>query len=350
MARKLTDTEMETLKRSEFLLGYAAEHIKDLPQQLFTAISIALTAAQSDSWDDKIATDFWRAFNTLCDLIKPVTCDTLMLNSLTVPPSRLTFWKNNPQPRSLAKRSAHRYLCLLIYLLLSSVYLTFLSSHLNSLRSDIDGLIQSSNQIIKEIVAGTNSLYFDLGNKNFSKVDQKYQKSIAELQEKIQNLLSNKAKMLRKNKGLVGFSSFGLSAFKYEEVELYPPSNLEEVKQIILRYYEDRRNVINGTITYSPVAVAITTSLLPIFLGIMGACAYVIRSISEQIRESTFSSSSPIRHMVRVTIGGLAGVTIGIMGFGAGGSLSPSALAFIAGYAVEPVFSTFDSIAEKFKK
>jgi uncharacterized membrane protein len=82
----------------------------------------------------------------------------------------------------------------------------------------------------------------------------------------------------------------------------------------------------------------------------MGACAYVIRLISDQIKDSTFSTTAPTRHLVRVALGGLAGVVIGFGGVASAGSLSPSALAFIAGYAVEPVFATFDSIAAKFRQ
>ena len=82
----------------------------------------------------------------------------------------------------------------------------------------------------------------------------------------------------------------------------------------------------------------------------MGACSYIIRLISDQIKDSTFSSASPIRHQVRLALGGLAGIIIGFGGiFGIGG-VSPSAAAFAAGYAVEPVFATLDNFAEKFRR
>ena len=83
----------------------------------------------------------------------------------------------------------------------------------------------------------------------------------------------------------------------------------------------------------------------------MGAVAYVIRTISDQIRTTTFSSSSPIRHVMRVALGALAGLVIGLFsGLSAQLSLPPLALAFLAGYGVEAVFSTFDAIVARFRE
>jgi hypothetical protein len=50
-----------------------------------------------------------------------------------------------------------------------------------------------------------------------------------------------------------------------------------------------------------------------------------------------------------IVLGGLPGVVNGYGGVANAVGLSPAALAFIAGYAVEPVFSTLDGIAAKFR-
>jgi hypothetical protein len=44
-----------------------------------------------------------------------------------------------------------------------------------------------------------------------------------------------------------------------------------------------------------------------------------------------------------------AGLVVGLGGFKNELNLSSAALSFLAGYAIEPVFSTLDGIAEKFK-
>jgi hypothetical protein len=51
-----------------------------------------------------------------------------------------------------------------------------------------------------------------------------------------------------------------------------------------------------------------------------------------------------------VFLGALAGVAIGLGGIVANTGLTAAALSFIAGYAIEPVFSTLDGIAEKFRR
>jgi hypothetical protein len=71
--------------------------------------------------------------------------------------------------------------------------------------------------------------------------------------------------------------------------------------------------------------------------------------ISEQIKDTTYLPSSPIRHLVRIVLGALAGVAIGYGGVVTGTTPTGAALSFIAGYAIEPVFATFDSIAQKFR-
>ena len=52
---------------------------------------------------------------------------------------------------------------------------------------------------------------------------------------------------------------------------------------------------------------------------------------------------------MRVALGALAGVVVGFGWIGSSISSSTLALAFVAGYAVEPVFATVDGIAEKFR-
>ncbi len=53
---------------------------------------------------------------------------------------------------------------------------------------------------------------------------------------------------------------------------------------------------------------------------------------------------------MRVGLGALAGVVVGFGWVDIGISASTLALAFVAGYAVEPVFAAMDGIAEKFRK
>jgi hypothetical protein len=114
--------------------------------------------------------------------------------------------------------------------------------------------------------------------------------------------------------------------------------------------HQTRLDAEAATASANIAAGIVNSFLLPIFFSTIGAIAYVIRAISEQIKASTFSNSSPIRHLMRVTLGVLMGVVVGLFsGLSAQVSLSPLAIAFLAGYGVEAVFSMFDNLVERFK-
>jgi hypothetical protein len=118
-------------------------------------------------------------------------------------------------------------------------------------------------------------------------------------------------------------------------------ARLGEVQQVVLRI-EERANLVVGIFT---------SFILPILFGAIGAVAYVIRTISDQIKTSTFSHSSPIRHLMRVALGALSGVVVGLfVGLSSQLSLPPLALSFLAEYGVEAVFSMFDGIIDRFRQ
>jgi hypothetical protein len=297
--------------------------------------------------DQQIAANFWVAFNSLCDLIKPVNINTLSTNLREIPIPKWKFWRRGGPAVSLSERTARRYVFLLTLLLVVSVFLGFLVSTELRLREEIEDLISSGNDLTKQIAAETDALE-PTSKTRSSPRPTADQKAIALLQNQLQELNYVLDRMGQKTHLMSRLISFG--SFDYQIGTLQPVDDIGELRDAVKNYYVFRRDVVQRLLSPPVTVSAISSSILPIILGIMGAGAYVVRLISEQIKGSSFSSTSPIRHRVRVALGGLAGVVIGFGGVATPGSLSPSALAFIAGYAVEPVFSTLDSIAEKFKR
>jgi predicted PurR-regulated permease PerM len=350
MSRDPTPIEVEALTRSGALIQFAAEHVKDVPKSLVTTTCAAWDAYEAKKWDAQVATDFWVAFNALCELIKPVTLDTLSTNVRELPPPRWRFWQKDPPKVSLSKRSAGRYLAILMTLLGVAISLSFLSATAQSLSSELSHLIESGNQATATIEADLRQLEPTIGEKPISLAGNADPKIVARVQNERQEQNHLLDQLFQKAKLMTRLVSLGIQTLSYEKGTLEPDKTTADVREAVRNYYVCRRDIEASQQQEAIYATMITSSLLPIILGLMGACAYVLRLISEQIKDTTFSATSPIRHMVRFALGGLAGVVIGFGGVAKTASLSPSALAFIAGYAIEPVFSTFDSIAEKFRR
>jgi hypothetical protein len=96
---------------------------------------------------------------------------------------------------------------------------------------------------------------------------------------------------------------------------------------------------------------AITTGLLPIFYALLGACAYLLRTYSGQLVARSFapSYSTSARFVIAAIAGGVVGL-FNNFGVGQVASLSPLAIAFIAGYAVDVFFSLIDGAVDSVTK
>jgi hypothetical protein len=94
---------------------------------------------------------------------------------------------------------------------------------------------------------------------------------------------------------------------------------------------------------------AITAYFLPILYALLGACAYALRSLSQQILARTYTPT--YADFARIVIAVIAGLVVGLFNnFTQGISLSPLAVAFLVGYAVEIFFSFLDAFLETLKK
>jgi hypothetical protein len=92
--------------------------------------------------------------------------------------------------------------------------------------------------------------------------------------------------------------------------------------------------------------------VLPLLYGLLGSLAYILRTLSREIHNVTFTRGSEIRYSLRWPLGMLGGVTVGLFfdtaeltGFAA---ITPLGLAFLAGYGVELLFTGLDRMVSAF--
>jgi hypothetical protein len=94
--------------------------------------------------------------------------------------------------------------------------------------------------------------------------------------------------------------------------------------------------------------------VLPLLYGWLGAMAYVLRTLGQQSRARLFSKENQTDFNLRVWLGVVAGLAIGWFfrsdkGMGpAVGSISALALAFVAGYSVDLLFTAMDRVVGAF--
>ena len=347
------------LKQAGSLLRFAAERVKKLDPKLSLAIAEAQAAAENKQWTPAVAQRFWVAFATLCDLILPVTLDCLEAAQPTIPRCKLPFFSGTGKLGSLAERSCRRYVVLLLILLLAIVIPIQLYLWSCTRQSEkVDEGVKST----KVMMAQLSTLFTELNTARDDKRSKDENAPWTSEENAKADKIAGEAdtlnfeadKLLSQAELLTTISGFGLMSFDRQAVPEYAPAS---------KYWDDRYFALfNKFIATIPAVVkaeersellrgVIASFILPVLLGTMGAVAYVIRAISDQIRTTTFSSNSPIRHVMRVALGALAGLVIGLFsGLSAQLSLSPLALAFLAGYGVEAVFSTFDAIVSRFRE
>lgn len=98
--------------------------------------------------------------------------------------------------------------------------------------------------------------------------------------------------------------------------------------------------------------IPIQTFILPFFYALLGTIAYVTRDLTYKIKNKTYNIRSNLSMGMRIFIGSLAGLTIGMFVSDKGATplsiqnLSSDALAFLAGYNIELLFNTMDKIIQ----
>jgi hypothetical protein len=101
------------------------------------------------------------------------------------------------------------------------------------------------------------------------------------------------------------------------------------------------------------VLVFLSGYLLPMMYGLLGACAFVLRQLSAQGDRPTHAYNAQVRYSLRLSIGLLSGLAVSwLIKPGSGDStlvsLSPLALAFVAGYGSDLFFVALDKVVQAF--
>lgn len=124
----------------------------------------------------------------------------------------------------------------------------------------------------------------------------------------------------------------------------------------------DSQNIEPGPIKHEDIARTQSASLvleilriyiLPLIYGFLGTCVYILRDLSFKTKNYAFTRAATINFHIRLCLGALSGIAsawIVVSGKSSDPimSLSPLALAFLAGYSIEILFSAMDTFIGAF--
>ncbi len=350
------------------LVRFAAERVKNLDPALTRAIAEAQAAKEGKSWSPQVSQNFWAAFNHLCALIHPTTLDCLAAKHREHRVFSLTKFRKTDV--SLAEKTSRNFLwalCVFIPLaLVLQLYVWYGPNESKKIGATLD--------VTQKTYSALNEEYLNLIAAESPAKTAKNSETPAE-DERLQvekfrvDLLSLRAGLDLLDHQTRVLAQTNLRALDFDEdpitgkkpvaekktIPPIPPITKEQLlkkfyPETMARYYEVRTTAISIQEEAGQRVGVVLSFVLPLIFGLIGAIAYVIRNISDQITHSTFSRTAPLRHLMRVTLGAIAGITVGFFThLPQEMQLTPLALAFLAGYGVESIFSMFDGIIAKFK-
>jgi hypothetical protein len=362
------------LANVELLLAHAAESGYQLDAKTVSAIEVAREKYSKGIWTQEIAAEFWPAYSLLCATIKPVTAESI--NASTA--------ENLNRTIGVYRRFTY---FLLIFIVPVSVFL-FVHAGMSN---DISEKINSNNELALQLSALLDPPQTVLGS---SAKDDEIMPGGNEILSRLQQfttasrLLLERATLLnylinefepkpsitahrlsfappKPSLAYKPFSELKIPfAFERKPSEVVIDSKALEIRNEIEptkaqlkgeffaqlgKYQQVRafaRNVQQANLI---IYGAFSAYVLPVAYAALGACAYALRTMSAQTMARTYLPSHQV--FARVVIALIAGLVVGLFNNFTGGiSLSPLAIAFIVGYAVEIFFSFLDAFLETLKK
>jgi hypothetical protein len=337
------------------LIRFVAESGKLSDPSLTAAIGTAHEARYAgNAWDPNLSTNFWGAYNQLCALAAPVTVDAIVVAATADRPNRWRWFTGSRRRVTLSQLTADNYVALLLLTIAAALVVQLYAWGLDTSSRQI-ATAAAPMQALSVDVSQRDTLLtaqtLNIPTKNWTEPEHR---ESAAIQGQATLLAAGAASVCTSASALRAWMGLPVPAAKAApacDAKLGPPAAYETP---VATSAWARTSAYVGTVQARAQIVAgvLNGFLLPVLFGLAGAVVYVVRTISEQIKTTTFTSVSPLRHRIRVSLGPLMGLIIGlfvsVLQLPSGFSLL--ALAFLAGYAVEAVMSLFDGIVASVTK
>lgn len=333
--RKTNPELAEAISDAQLLLAHASRAgmaIDPVLLQKIVDIGAVPTIEQIDTVQEA---DFWVQWNKLCSTVAPLTVDTLRANSVLLPATRFRG------ACTAARRAELRYRWYAIIALIMLLGLQAYWLFGNAVTTEIAKTDKAFDENLGKIFLVKAQLVTrkpgTVGGITVSSASEELEMSQLIGKDETLRLRQSASYEILKN-WATPWSFFVPSAtlpnFRFGTEALVKRSNASHFQaslallDIIQRYF------------------------LSLLYGFLGACVYVLRNLSDEIKCRTYSSHSDTRFRIRLYLGALGGIVAAWFVTPENGvaiqSLSPFALAFVAGYGVELLFALMDKIISAF--
>src|SRR5260370_41059084 len=156
---KLQASEDKALDAASLLIKYAAESPKTLPENLMMPIALAWKAREDNAWSPDVSTKFWTAYSALCDLLKPVTLETISASE----PTKCRRWIFGDYVElTRAQRTANHYRTSLVILLAFAIVCGFVASAATKMSDAIKDFTGRGNAAALEAAAAIATIKSEL--------------------------------------------------------------------------------------------------------------------------------------------------------------------------------------------
>jgi hypothetical protein len=314
------------INEAEFLLKFVAERKGTPAPDIVEAVEVARSAIETGSIDGRQETAFWAAYSQLSRRAAPATIDSLRY---------VANMNDRKTPMARALRWLRRYTILTFIILTGlQIYWTMMSSMV----SDVTRMNDEINAIVQNV-------------RYAGEADEKKRNS-SDLGIRL-GLLQKRAWSVYETMYCVSPIYVGVRCWWWRDstqrrIEIY---NLY-TDSVIPTYTDDvlvnnARNFIEQTARLTLQVISIY--FLPLLYGTLGAGVYVLRRFTYHLDRLTFTEATHRRYRIRLMLGGIFGLAIGVMCTSEQtstlfGAYSPFFISFLAGYSVEGVFAALDSV------
>lgn len=342
------ETAREMLTNAEMLLAYAAEAGLNLKPELIDTIETARAEFQRKPWTE-IAKGFWPAYGQLYTLVKPVTALTLKASRGAALESVLDRYRRG------AIWLAGIILPLSVVMFINtsisneiSDYIKDANGYVIKLHDDLTTLPPVTDQGTVGQTGGTSSAQTGVKSSDQNTVLTRFQEFAAG-----NRLLYARVNLLNHfvfNSEPDPFAGMSAGVLRTQLELPVPVTDIRAAGFSKIQVYQTIRSYAKNVQQMNLVIYgAITACILPILYALLGAHAYALRSLSEHTTARTFQPS--YASLARIIIALIAGLVVGLFNnFTQGISLSPLAISFLVGYAVEVFFSFLDAFLDTLKK